>query len=96
MGQATPTPRPASIALESLADQLREGPLRTLLTLQVRAGMLAEDTDDDRRLEKLVELVELAQEAMSQFQDFTSELKSVVDELTAALATKQTPGHGLA
>jgi hypothetical protein len=96
MGQATPTPRPASIALESLADQLREGPLRTLLTLQVRAGMLAGDSDDDRRLEKLIELVELAQEAMGQFQDFTSELKSVVDELTAALAANERSGRGLA
>jgi hypothetical protein len=57
--------------------------------------MLAADTDDDRRLEKLVELVELAQEAMGQFQDFTRELRSVVDQLTAALA-KQGSGRGLA
>jgi hypothetical protein len=91
MGAATPTPRPTSIALQSLADQLREGPLRTLLTLQVRTGMLAADTDDDRRLEKLVELVELAQEAMGQFQDVTNELRSVVDELTAKQGTSRAP-----
>ena len=95
MGAAPPTPRPASIALQSLADQLREGPLRTLLTLQVRTGMLAADTDDDRRLEKLVELVDLAHEAMRQFQDVTRELRSVVDELTAALAAKQRADRGL-
>jgi hypothetical protein len=58
--------------------------------------MLAGDSDDDRRLEKLIELVELAQEAMGQFQDFTSELKSVVDELTAALAANERSGRGLA
>jgi hypothetical protein len=91
MVPATPTPRPASIALQSLADRLREGPLRTLLTLQVRAGMLAADTDDDRRIEKLVELVELAQEAMGQFQDVTNELRSVVDELTAKQGTSRAP-----
>jgi DNA-binding FadR family transcriptional regulator len=95
MGPAAPTPRPKSIDLQSLADRLREGPLRTLLTLQVRAGMLAGDTDDDRCLEKLVELVELAQEAMGQFQDVTHELRSVVDEMTAALAAKQTTDRGL-
>jgi hypothetical protein len=73
----------AGTTFESLAERLREGPLRTLLTLHVRAGVLAVDADaDDRqRLEKLVELVQLAQMAMAQFRDFTLELQSLIDHL---------------
>ena len=75
--------RPASLTFESLAERLREGPLRTLLTLHVRAGVLAVDaeTDDPKRLEKLVELLQLSRMAMTQFRDFTLELQSLVDHL---------------
>jgi hypothetical protein len=88
LNEQTPMPRLTAVTAERLADRLREGPLRTLLTLQVRAGMLAADADDDRRLEKLIELVQLAHVAMTQFNEFTLELKSVVDELTSAAAKR--------
>ena len=81
-------PQPTAVTAETLADHLREGPLRTLLTLQVRAGMLAADADDERRLEKLMELVKLAHVAMTQFHEFTRQLQSVVDDLTAAAARR--------
>ena len=73
------------MTFESLSDRLREGPLRTLLTLHVRAGMLAGDTDTDeaQRLDKLVELVQLARVAMAQFHDFTLELQALIDQLSA-------------
>lgn len=86
LNEQTPTPQVTAVTAESLADRLREGPLRTLLTLQVRAGMLAADADEDRRLEKLTELVKLAHVAMTQFHEFTRELQSVVDDLMAAAA----------
>jgi hypothetical protein len=74
------------MTFDSLAERLREGPLRTLLTLHVRAGMLAGDdeTGDRERIEKLVELVQLARVAMAQFHDFTLELQSLIDHLAAA------------
>jgi hypothetical protein len=77
-------PRPA-ITFEFLAERLRDGPLRTLLTLDVKAGMLsAEGEGDAERVEKLVELVQLARVAMAQFHDFTLELQSLIDQLAAA------------
>jgi hypothetical protein len=86
MNHDTATTQPIAKTLDSLAERLRDGPLRTLLTLHVRAGMLAGDieTDDGQRLEKLVELVELARVAMAQFHDFTLEVQSLVDHLSAA------------
>jgi hypothetical protein len=71
------------MTFESLAERLREGPLRTMLTLHVRAGVLAADAgaDDRQRLEKLVELAQLAHMAMTQFRDFRLELQSLIDHL---------------
>ena len=40
------------------------------------------DTDDAQRLDKLVELVQLARVAMAQFHDFTLELQSLIDGLS--------------
>lgn len=79
-------PQTASLTIESLAERLREGPFRTLLTLHVKAGMLAGDADADERdrIEKLVELVQLARLAMAQFHDFTLELQSLIDHLDAS------------
>jgi hypothetical protein len=84
MIQDTPTPRPGA-TFDSLADRLRDGPLRTLLTLHVRAGMLADgsDTDESERVDKLLELVELARVAMAQFHDFTLEIQSLIDHRSA-------------
>jgi hypothetical protein len=46
--------------------------------------MLAGDTDTDEaeRLDKLVELVQLARVAMAQFHDFTLELQGLIDHLS--------------
>src|SRR5262245_26998288 len=88
LNEQPPMPRLTAVTAEGLADRLREGPLRTLLTLQVRAGMLAADPDEDRRLEKLIELVQLAHVAMTQFNEFTLELQAVVDDLTSAAAKR--------
>ena len=78
-------PQTASLTFESLAERLREGPFRTLLTLHVKAGMLAGDCEgDEDRIEKLVELVQLARVAMAQFHDFTLELQSLIDHLSAS------------
>jgi len=75
---------PPAITIESLAARLRDGPLRTMLTLQIRAGTLPAVVENDRqRLEKLVELLQLARMATTQFQHFTTELQGLVDELTA-------------
>jgi hypothetical protein len=88
MNHDTPSTQPVAKTLDSLAERLRDGPLRTLLTLHVRAGMLAGDpeSDDAQRLEKLVELVELARVAMGQFHDFTLEVQSLIDHLSASAA----------
>jgi hypothetical protein len=75
---------PSAMTIESVAARLRDGPLRTMLTLQIRAGTLVAVAENNRqRLEKLVELQQLAGMAASQFQHFTTELQSLVDELTA-------------
>jgi hypothetical protein len=88
LNEQPPMPQLTAVTAEALADRLREGPLRTLLTLQVRVGMLAADADDDRRIEKLAELVKLTHVAMNQFHEFTLELQSVVDDLMSAAAKR--------
>lgn len=76
---------PPAMTIESVAARLRDGPLRTMLTLQIRAGTLVAVAENDRqRLEKLVELLQLARMATTQFQHFTIELQGLVDELTAS------------
>lgn len=84
-------PRSAASTFESLAERLREGPFRTLLTLHVKAGMLAGDaeTDERDRIEKLIELVQLSRVAMAQFHDFTLELQSLIDHLAASRKTRE-------
>ena len=79
-----PGGQPAT-TFESLTDRLRDGPLRTLLTLHVRAGVLAgSEVDDAQLLEKLVELAQLSRMATAQFVDFTRELESLIEHLAAA------------
>jgi len=75
---------PAAMTLESLAARLRDGPLRTMLTLQIRAGTVLAVVETDRqRLEKLVELLQLARMAETQFQHFMVDLQALVDEVNA-------------
>lgn len=77
-------PVPA-MTLDSLPARLRAGPMRTMLTLQIKAGTLVAVAENDRqRLEKLVELMQLARMAATQFQHFTIELQDLIDRLTAA------------
>ena len=69
---------------ESLTERLRDGPLRTLLTLHVRSALIAgSERDDGQRLEKLVELAQLSRMATAQFVDFTRELEGLIDHLAA-------------
>jgi len=77
--------RRGSTTFQSLTEHLRDGPLRTLLTLHVRAGVVAaSEHDDGQRLEKLVELAQLSRMATAQFVDFTRELESLIEHLAAA------------
>ena len=77
--------RHGATTLHSLTERLRDGPLRTLLTLQVRAGVVAaSELDDAHRLAKLVELAQLSRIATAQFVDFTRELESLIELLAAA------------
>ena len=77
---------PVTMTFSSLAERLLEGPFRTLLSLHVRACSLAATTEDGdlKRLEKLVELSQLARMATAQLADFTLELQSLMDHLAAA------------
>ena len=77
---------PVTMTFSSLAERLLEGPFRTLLSLHVRASTLAATTEDGdlKRLEKLVELSQLAPMATAQLADFTLELQSLMDHLAAA------------
>jgi hypothetical protein len=69
-----------------LAERVLEGPFRTLVSLHVRASTLAATTEDDElaRLEKLVELRQLARMTTAQMNDFSLELQSLIDHLAAA------------
>ena len=76
---------PPALTVESLAARLRDGPLRTMLTLQIKAATMLSVVENDRqRLEKLVELLQLARMAETQFQHFTIELQDLIDRLTAS------------
>ena len=55
-----------------------------MLTLQIKAATLVAVAENDRqRLERLVELMQLARMASTQFQHFTLELQDLIDRLTA-------------
>jgi hypothetical protein len=76
---------PPAMNFDSLPARLRDGPLRTMLTLQIKAGTLVAIAENERqRLERLVELMQLARMAAAQFQHFTVELQDLIDRLTPA------------
>jgi hypothetical protein len=83
--RSEPSP-PAPTTFSSLAERLLEGPFRTLVSLHVRASTLAATTEngDLARLEKLVELRQLARMTTAQLNDFSLELQSLIDHLAAA------------
>ena len=76
--------------LESLAEQLRDGPLKCLTALQDHAEALAvqQPTGGPELLEHLQGLVTLAQCCMTRFYDFTAELRTLVDHVTAESAER--------
>jgi hypothetical protein len=79
-----------AMTIESLPARLREGPLRTMLTLQIKAGTLVAVAENDRqRLEKLVELLQVAQMAAKELQYFKIELQGLIDRLTLAHCNRQ-------
>jgi hypothetical protein len=81
---------PPAMTFDSLPARLRDGPLRTMMTLQIRAGTLVAVAENDRqRLEKLVELMQLARMTAAQFQHFTVELQDLIDRLTPASGKTQ-------
>jgi hypothetical protein len=73
-----------------LAENLRDGPLKTMAELQARAAALAGriGADDAEAPRELAELVLLARAAMSQFRELTQELKALVDALAEPPADK--------
>jgi len=81
--RATVTRPTTSAACASLAEHLRDGPLKTIAELQARAAVLATriGTDESEATAELAELVLLAQTAMGEFREITRELKALVDAL---------------
>ena len=79
-----------AMTIDSMATRLREGPLRTMLTLQIKAGTLIAVAESDRqRLEKLVEILQVAQMAAKELQYFKIELQGLIDRLTPANGNRQ-------
>ena len=81
--------------LESLAEQLRDGPLKCLTALQDHAEALAEQqpAGNHELLEHLHGLVSLAQCSMTRFYEFTAELRTLVDHVTREAAADSADHH---
>ena len=82
---ARTTPSPSS-SLNTLAEQLRDGPLQRLVELQIETTALSNRLADGApaRIEDVEQLVRLSVSAMQHFNAFTRELASVLRELTDA------------
>ena len=80
----------APSTLAELAEQLRDGPLKCLTALQDHAAALAEQqpASDSELLLHLQSLVTLAQCCMTRFYEFTAELRTLVDHVTAESAER--------
>jgi len=76
----------ASPSLDSLAEQLRDGPLQRLVELQTETTALADRLGDGTpaRIEDVEKLVKLSMSAMDHFNAFTRELAAALRELTDA------------
>jgi hypothetical protein len=72
--------------LNTLAEQLRDGPLQRLVELQIETTALSNRLADGAppRIEDVEQLVKLSVSAMQHFNAFTCELASVLRELTDA------------
>ena len=74
----------AAARYSALTQKLKNGPVQTMMTLQVKALALAADIEtNDDRIQHLADLVYLAQVTMTQFHEFTLELKAMIVELEA-------------
>jgi signal transduction histidine kinase len=87
--------RKAPPTLKSLAEQLRDGPLKDLTALQDQAEALAEKqpTNDHELLVHLQSLVALATCSMTRFHEFTAELRMLVDDITGESALDSVDRH---
>jgi hypothetical protein len=75
-------PRRAQHPLKSLAEQLRDGPLTSLILLERRAAeVAAQQPSGDDLIEALGSLVQLTQSGMVQFHECSAELQRLVDRL---------------
>ena len=85
--------RKTAPTLESLAEQLRDGPLKCLAALQGHAEALADQQPAGAHelLEHLQSLVTLAQCSMTRFYEFTAELKTLVDHVAQQSASSVDP-----
>ena len=81
--------------LESLAERLRDGPLKCLTALQNHAQALAEQrpAGNHELLQHLQSLVTLAQCSMTRFYEFTAELRTLVDYVTEESAADSADPH---
>ena len=69
----------------SLAERLRDGPLQALVALYFKAMTVAKEieTQQTDRMQQLGDLVRLSQAATARFQEFTTEVQGLIDELAA-------------
>ena len=69
----------------SVAERLRDGPLQALVALYFKAMTVAKEieTQQTDRMQQLGDLVRLSQAATERFQEFTTEVQGLIDELAA-------------
>ena len=74
-----------STTIAALAEQLRDGPLQCLTALQAKAATLAASgvANEQERLEEFEDLVRLAQCAMKGFNEFTNDLRTLLEQVAA-------------
>jgi len=88
MGSQNPALKSPSApsSIDTLAEQLRDGPLQRLVELQTETTALADRLSDGApaRIEDVEKLVKLSVSAMEHFNAFTRELAAALRELTDA------------
>jgi len=95
MSRSSAALKAAPPTLESLAEQLRDGPLKCLTALQDHAETLAEQqpSANHELLLHVQSLVTLAQCSMVRFHEFTAELRKFVDHVAQESATDSADPH---
>jgi hypothetical protein len=74
----------------SVAERLRDGPLQALVALYFKAMTVAKEieTQPSDRVQQLGDLVRLAEAATARFQEFTTEVQALINELAQQRKTK--------